>query len=303
MQSRSSAALAIALLVVLIWGVNFSMLKSIMGQISPGAVLFARFLASPVCALILLLSLFGRRWPRLSRSDWWQLIGLALLGQMLHVGLMMHGVSLSTAFASALISACGPLFTLFTVRLLEPYRFGRMQLLGVAMALIGVLVFLSDRLAGPLSHSWGDLVLLIATALFSVYSVIARPMIARHGAVVVSAYGMLLASPPMLAIYWAAGSAAPWSTLSATTWTMLVWSLVVSAFAGWLVWSWINKVRGVARSAPLLYLLPPVAGVTAWLWLGEALTTAQLAGAALALAGVAAAQFGRREGAMKDISS
>jgi hypothetical protein len=44
----------------------------------------------------------------------------------------------------------------------------------------------------------------------------------------------------------------------------VLWAVLVSAFLGWLVWGWINAVRGVARTAPLLYLMPPVAGLVAW---------------------------------------
>jgi drug/metabolite transporter (DMT)-like permease len=53
-------------------------------------------------------------------------------------------------------------------------------------------------------------------------------------------------------------------------------------------------VRGVARTAPLMYLMPPVAGFIAWLAVGESYTWIKLGGAAVTLAGVALAQFGRR---------
>jgi drug/metabolite transporter (DMT)-like permease len=82
-----------------------------------------------------------------------------------------------------------------------------------------------------------------------------------------------------------------WQGLSAGVWVALVWSITISAFLGWLVWGWANAVRGVARSAPLMYLMPPVAGLIAWLFSGEHFTVVKLAGAAVALGGVAIAQF------------
>jgi drug/metabolite transporter (DMT)-like permease len=51
-------------------------------------------------------------------------------------------------------------------------------------------------------------------------------------------------------------------------------------------------VRGVARSAPLQYLMPPIAGVVAWFTLGEVFSPLKIAGAAVTMAGVAWAQFG-----------
>jgi drug/metabolite transporter (DMT)-like permease len=70
--------------------------------------------------------------------------------------------------------------------------------------------------------------------------------------------------------------------------------VVLSAFVGWIVWGWINAVRGVARTAPLMYLMPPVAGVVAWLATGEGYTLIKIGGAALTLVGVALAQFAHR---------
>jgi len=67
---------------------------------------------------------------------------------------------------------------------------------------------------------------------------------------------------------------------------------VISSFLGWLAWTWVNTVRGVARSAPFMYLMPPIAGVMAWLTLGETFTWLKIAGAVVTMVGVAWAQFG-----------
>ena len=74
-------------------------------------------------------------------------------------------------------------------------------------------------------------------------------------------------------------------------WAATLWAVLVSAFVGWLIWGYVNAVRGVARTAPLMYLMPPVAGLVAWWLTGERYTAIKLAGAALTLAGVALAQF------------
>ncbi len=74
-------------------------------------------------------------------------------------------------------------------------------------------------------------------------------------------------------------------------WLSLAYGVVISAFMGWVVWGWINQVRGVARSAPLSYLMAPVAGLVSWLSGGEVFNPIKIGGAMLALAGVAFAQF------------
>jgi drug/metabolite transporter (DMT)-like permease len=77
-------------------------------------------------------------------------------------------------------------------------------------------------------------------------------------------------------------------------WGLLLWATLVSAFLGWLVWGWVNERRGVARTAPLQYLMPVVAGIVAWWATGERFSTVKLGGAVLTLGGVALAQFADR---------
>jgi drug/metabolite transporter (DMT)-like permease len=293
--ARERRALWVALLLVAVWGANFSVQKMVFTAMSPGGFLLARYLIMPVAAVLLLCWRFGRRWPRVPRSDGPALLKLGLAGHLLHVGLVTYGIHWSTAFSSSLILACGPLFTLLILRATGVEPLTRGQLAGVAAALAGVLLFLSDKLLeGQWSASAGDLVLLVAASFFSYYTVAAKPLIERHGGVVVMTYAVLLGSLPVVLVSLPAGLQVPWRTLSPAVWAGVFYAVLVSAFLGWLVWGWVNAVRGVARTAPLMYLMPPVAGLVAWAVTGESYTGIKLAGAALVLAGVALAQFAGR---------
>jgi len=291
-NDRSRQALWAALVLVLVWGANFTVQKAIFTALSPGGFLFARYLMMPVAAAALLFWRFGRRWPRLSRADLWALLRLGLVGHLLHVGLVTYGIHLSTAFSSSLILACGPVFTLLILRYNGMERLTTGQIAGVAVACAGVLVFLSDKLLlGRWQASAGDLVLLVAASCFSYYTVAAKPMIERLGGVTVMAYAVLLGSGPVVALSLPAGLRVHWQDIGLAIWAGTFYAVMISAFLGWLVWGWINAVRGVARTAPLMYLMPPVAGLVAWAVTGERYSAMKIAGAALTLAGVALAQF------------
>lgn len=288
------AALLLGLAVVLVWSVNFSVQKLLFAAITPGGFLFARYLVMPLCAVALLWQRYGLRWPRLPLAEWRALLVLGLLGHLLHIGLVTFGIHWSTAFSSALILACGPIFTLLMLRHARLEVLTRSQVVGVAVACAGVLLFLSNKLvAGRWQASSGDLVLLVAAAFFSAYTVRAKPLIDRHGGIVVMAHATLLGGVPVLLISLPAGLAVDWAAQPLVVWAGIAFAAIVSAFIGWIVWGWVNAVRGVARTAPLLYLTPPVAGVVAWFATGESYDAIKFAGAALALAGVAIAQFAR----------
>ena len=289
-QARHALWAAIAM--VAVWGSNFSVQKAVFTALSPGGFLFARYLMMPAAAAGLLLWRNGLAWPRVPRADLFALLKLGLAGHLLHVGLVTYGIHWSTAFSSSLILACGPVFTLLILRWQGVEQLTRGQVAGVAVACAGVLVFLSDKLlGGHWQASGGDITLLVAASFFSYYTVSAKPLIERHGGVTVMTYATLLGSGPVVLLSLPAGLAVDWRAVSPAIWAGLCYAVLISAFLGWLVWGWVNAVRGVARSAPLMYLMPPVAGLVAWALTGERYTGTKLAGAALTLAGVAVAQF------------
>jgi drug/metabolite transporter (DMT)-like permease len=296
---RAAIALAAALLLVVIWGVNFSLQKFVFNVIGPGGFLFARYLIMPLCAIALLVWRYGTRFPAVTRPDFLLLLRLGVAVHFLHVGMVTYGIHWSTAFSSSLILACGPIFTLLILRIMGLETLHRAQIAGVAVAFAGVLVFLSDKLLG--GHwlaTGGDVFLLVAASFFSYYTVAAKPVMERIGSIPTVAYATLLGSVPVLLFSLPAGLSAPWGSASAVVWASLFWSVTVSAFLGLLLWGWVNAVRGVARTAPLMYLMPPVAGLVAWLFAGEAYTGIKLAGAGLTLVGVALAQFSSRRQAL-----
>ena len=289
---RSRQALLAALALILVWGANFTVQKAIFSALSPGGFLFVRYLIMPVAAAVLLCFRFGMKWPRVSRADAWALLRLGLVGHLLHVGLVTYGIHWSTAFSSSLILACGPVFTLLILHWHGHEKLTRGSVAGVVVACLGVLAFLSDKLfGGHWQAGAGDLVLLVAASFFSYYTVAAKPLIERLGGVTVMTYAVLLGSAPVVAISLPAGLAVAWGQVSPAIWAGTFYAVIVSAFLGWLVWGWVNAVRGVGRTAPLMYLMPPVAGLVAWALTGERYSAVKIAGAALTLAGVAIAQF------------
>ncbi|HEX6017119.1 MAG TPA: DMT family transporter [Burkholderiaceae bacterium] len=295
-NSSQQLALAAGLFVVAGWGANFSVQKALFDVLPPAAFLCARYVMMPLCAALLLLHANGWRWLRLPRRDALQLMWLGILAHTLHVSMVTFGIHWSTAFSSALIMACGPVFTLLILHWGGHERLTRGQVAGVALACAGVLVFLSDKLlARRWAASGGDVMMLFSASLFSYYTVMSKPLIQRHGGVAVMAYATVAGSPLLVVLGLPTAWSAPWGQMGAWHWFLLLWAALVSAFLGWLVWGWVNERRGVARTAPLQYLMPLVAGLVAWLATGERFTAVKIGGALVTLAGVALAQFSTRD--------
>ena len=288
-------ALGVAFVLILIWGANFSVQKIVFHAMSPSGFLLARYLAMPTFALLMLLWRYGVRFPSLPKSDLWAMAKLGFIGHFLHVVPVTFGIYWSTAFSSSVILACGPIFTLLILRARQLERLGRWQIVGVGVACLGVLLFLSDKLlGGAWRATGGDLVLLLAASLFSYYTVTAKPIIERHGGLLTMGYATLFGSIPVVLFTAPMAWDVAWGELPLQVWALFLYATLISAFAGWLLWGWVNAVRGVARTAPLMYLMPPVAGLLAWVFTGESYSGTKIAGAVICLMGVAVAQFARQ---------
>ena len=277
------------------WGMNFAFVKYILEHLGVGAFMFLRFLVLPALGLALLVVIFRHRiahtWPR--RADLPRFVLCAFVGHVVHISAVMYGMNLSTAFSSSLVLTCQPLFTLAILAWLGAERLRKPQLVGTVVAFAGIVLFLADKFTAGFSRAGlGDLTLLLAGAAFSAYTVLSRPLADRYGPLIVLAYTLLFSMPIMLPLTAPFLADVNLAGLPSPVWPALFWALVVCSFVGWLLWTWVNSVRGIARSAPFMYLMPPVAGVVAWLTLGETFTWLKILGAAITMAGVAWAQFG-----------
>ncbi len=123
-------------------------------------------------------------------------------------------------------------------------------------------MFLSDKFAAGLARAgFGDLVLLFAASLFSLYTVIAKPLVTKLRAAQPDAATRCSSARRRCCSSRCPRSSTRRSTqVTAGVWFGIFWAIVVSSFVGWLAWAWVNSVRGIARSAPLQYLMPPIAG-------------------------------------------
>ena len=290
-------ALAAGLALMVAWGVNFAITKAVLASLGVWPFLFIRFLAMPPAGFALPLVItrrhFPRTWPQ--RADLPRFAAAGLVGHTAHVSLVMWGIDLSTAFSSSLVLTSSPLWTLLILSLLGAEKLRRRQLIGTLVAFAGIVVFLSDKFVrGVALAGAGDLVLLLAAALFSLYTVISKPLVVRYGPLNLMCYSLLFGAPPLVLATLPAFVAAPLADVPAGVWAGVFWAIGISSFLGWIVWAWVNSVRGLARSAPLQYLMPPIAGLVAWLTLGEVFTGLKIAGAVTAMAGIAWAQSGAK---------
>ena len=140
------------LLIVLIWGVNFSVLKVVLRELDPLALNALRFPMAAVALWILVRRLDGSLKP--DPEDLRRIITLGLLGNVAYQLCFIFGVDSTFAGNASLLLATTPVWTLFLSSVAGHERPGAWAIIGVAGTLIGIfMVITGNRDAGTLASA------------------------------------------------------------------------------------------------------------------------------------------------------
>jgi drug/metabolite transporter (DMT)-like permease len=279
---RISRTDLVAVGVVTVWGVNFAFLKVALEQFQPLAFNWLRFLGMLVLAWAVLAV---RRSPAAPpRADWGRVLAAGLIGYTGYITVSIVGLGLTTAFSNALLIAAAPVFSALLLWAWRLETIGRSRALGLAVAFAGVFVFVADKLGA--GARLGDLLSLAAAALYAAYTVLLKPLLARHPATSVTAWTLTAGAVPIFVICLPALLAQDWHRVQWTGWAVLAWSMVGPVYVAWTLWSWVTARAGVARTNAFMFLVPLTGGAASVVLTGESLGVAKMAGGALVLAGL-----------------
>jgi drug/metabolite transporter (DMT)-like permease len=274
------------LLLVLLWALNFSVIKIGIAVIPPFGFNALRF---PLAALLLGAVLLGMgRLTLPARADVFRIVVIGILGNVAYQLLFISGMALTRAGNASVLLTSSPIFTALLSGALGHERIGRSAWLGISAATVGIgLVVASgpEGLGFGAATLRGDLMLVGAAAVWSIYTVGARTPIRRYGSVRVTAWTLWVGTALLVVI-----GLPDLVRLDAAV-TPGVWAAVIYAgFFGlglsYLLWYRGVKVLGNTRTSAFGNLVPVFAIVMAWPMLGETPNAWQLGGAAVIIGGI-----------------
>ncbi|WP_315837438.1 DMT family transporter [Bradyrhizobium prioriisuperbiae] len=270
-----------AVLVPLLWGYQFVVIKVGVMEFPPLFFLALRFLA-----IALLLVPFVKR-P--ARQQLGHITAISVFLGGLNFGLFYVGLGLGSGSLSAVAYQ---LATPFTILLAWPLLAERPSLTtsaGVLLAFVGVIVLA----AGPgLSANMLPLLLVIGAAFaFAVSNVLTK----RYGPfdpLMLMGWSSLFTAPQVMAMSLLIehGQLVSLSTADERGWLALAYTIFVGGIVGFGLWFWLIARCSMGRITPFGLLLPVFALISSVLFLGEHMTTKLLVGGLLAISGVAITQ-------------
>ncbi len=270
---------------VLIWGINYIVLKAVLREIEPLAFNAVRFtLAASSLALIA----WMRRSPRPSPRDVVRLAGLGILGNTIYQYGFIEGVAHTRAGNAALIMAAVPVQTAVISHLRGDERLRPRDGLGLLVSFAGITtVVLGSGTEVVFGGTMvGDLLVFGATICWSFYIVGLKPLADRYGPVAVTAWAMGIGAIPLVLYSVPAVLAQPWRGVPAPAWAGLVFSAMGALVVAYIIWTRGIQRLGAARTAIYSNVTPFVVAIAAWALLGERPTAWQAAGAAGIFTGI-----------------
>lgn len=297
---RVSPDLAILVLVV-IWGVNFSVVKWLLEQFDPLALNGLRFALG---ALVLVpFVVRGGGLARFERRDWLPLIGLGVVGNLVYQLLFIFGIDFTLAGNAALMLAMSPVFVTLLSGFVKHESIRPAGWFGVAFSTVGIACVLAGTSGIRFGEETlvGDLVMLGAAVAWAIYTVGSSPLVRRHGALPVTGVTMWIGAALLFAVSIPSLASQDWSLVTPLGWTALVLSGTLAVGLSYVIWYHGVEHLGSARTAVFSNTVPIVALVTAWLTLGETPGPLQLAGAALIVVGVLLTRLRGTERAVRPV--
>lgn len=277
-----------ALLAVIFWGISFVATKAALREVSPITLIFMRF----AIGALLLLAIVRKLPPRDALP---QLALMGFLGVFVHQLLQANALTMTTATHTGWLIGVTPIWSAVLSAIVFRERFGFWKIVGLAGGFAGALLVITrgefDSRVLALPSTRGDLLILISTINWAVYSVIGHSTIKRLGPRVATSGAMLIGVVMLAPLFVARAGWREIPHLTPIGWLAVLFLAVGCSALGYLFWYGALEHIEVSRVASLLYLEPLITFATAIALLHETISATAVIGGLIVLGSVAVAQY------------
>jgi drug/metabolite transporter (DMT)-like permease len=284
-------------LTALFWSLNWVIGRAIAGHVTPFALAYIRW----VIALALMLPF---AWPAIRahrdviRGHWKMIAWLGFWGTGLHNVFAYAGLQYTTATNGVILNSSVPIMIIVLGWLIYRDTITRVQSLGVAISLAGVMAILTrgdPSVLASLQLNKGDVIVVVGMVFWAAYTVFLRhrpvglPGLALLACCAI--VGVILLTPLFVVEMVFLGGRIE---LTPATIAAMLYVGIFPSFVGYVFWN-----RGVEKVGPnvagiFMHLMPVFGSLLAWLFLGEQIRLFHIAGIALILLGITLTSRGRR---------
>ena len=289
-SSRSAPGAAAAAVTIVFWGSAFAGIRAGLHSYTPAHLALLRFLAASAAlgVIAVIRGATGTGGPRGVRPASWR--DVPLIGALGLLGFSFYNIALNTgeltvpAGPAALLIQTLPIWTALAATFFLHERLRPTGWLGIGVSFAGALLIALGKGSG-FTLGWGAALILLASISASAYNILQKSMLSRYGPVELTTLaiwaGTILLLPFSGGLWAEMRVAAPGDTLA------VVFLGVGPAALAYVTWAVVLSRLPASRASSMLFMVPVVAFLVGWAWLGEAPSLIDVAGGVLAMGGVA----------------
>lgn len=279
--------MALAILVVAIWGLNFVVIKVGLKEIPPILLCGLRFFLVAFPAVFLI---------KRPAAPLRMIVGFGLVMFSLQFALLFSGMYAgTTAGLASLLLQVQVFFTVLLAVLFLGEKASVWQIVGALISFSGIGLVMAN-LGGEISI-YGLILIIAAAASWGVGSVISKKL-GQVDMLALVVWGSLVAWPPLLALsFFLEQNSWTAETISNISWLTvgaIGYIVYPSTLIGFSAWSWLLSRYPAATVAPFTLLVPIFGFTASTVVLDEPLSIWKISAAALVIAGLSINLFASR---------
>jgi drug/metabolite transporter (DMT)-like permease len=294
---------ALLALMVLIWGVNYSVIKHAFTEMPPQPFNALRLIIASAVFLVAIRVSRGRSSRSMSSifftphsltsRETWDLVWLGVVGHCFYQFCFVGGVALTSVSNAALIIGATPVAVAIASAAMGHERITVAHWMGAAVSVTGIYLVVGHGASFGGQTLTGDLLVVASVACWATYTLGSGRLIGRHSPLFVTGITMAIGGLPYVAFTLPQFMTMDWSAVSALTWLSLVLSALLALNVAYLIWYIGVQRLGAARTSMYSNLVPLVAMGFASLMLDEPMTRTKILGAVAVMAGVVLTRFAK----------
>ncbi|NQY25396.1 MAG: EamA family transporter [Campylobacteraceae bacterium] len=282
----NSKNIFLALLVALIWGINFPIIKLGLEELPPILFSALRF------TIVAIPAVFFIPFPKTSV---WNVLGVGVILGIFKFALLFFAMNAdASAGLASLILQAQVFFTIFLSVIIFKEHISKNQLLGIFISSLGFSIFFLNA-EGNITVL-GLCLILLAAFFWAVSNIIMKKM-KDVNLLHFMVWVCLIPPLPLFGISYYTESKDILNILlqsTQTTWFSLVYVSYISTLLAFALWAYLLKNNKAAEVTPFALLIPIVGLSASNIVLGERLSSLELMGAGIIMLGLLVCVFGKK---------
>lgn len=273
---------AAALVTVLLWSSAFVGIRSAGHDLGAGSLSLGRLVVATIALGVIVLARGDRMPPR---RDLLRIAACGLLWLGAYNVMLNAAEQRVDAGTAAMLVNVGPVLIALLAGLLLREGFPRNLVVGCAIAFAGAIVIGLATRGQSTDAAWGAVLCLGAAFAYAGGVIIQKPLLERSSGLMITFLACAVAAVACLPFAPGLVGDLRHASSGAIAWTVYLGA--VPTAIGFTTWAYALRHTSAGKMGATTYLVPPLAILQGWMFLGEAPPGLAFAGGALCLVGVA----------------